>query len=188
LASRIHESGVTVVSIAAGLPWTWLQGQLPHAQVFRMMPNTPVAVGQGIMVWFGDKSCSKELPAIQTLFELGGYALEVDDEDLVDRLTALSGCGPAYVFYWFEAWLQAAQMLGIDDKMSTQLCLQTMRGSLSLLEASSASPKELYQQVMSKGGATEQAIHHFEEHHLQECVQEGILAAYQRSLMLKKNE
>jgi pyrroline-5-carboxylate reductase len=172
-----------VISVAAGLRCHDIQELLPSARVVRLMPNTPVSVGSGVLAWFIPEVYDRLF--LTSIFSQAGVSYCVDSEDQLDRITPISGCGPAYLFYWFEAWMQAGQSLGFDQEATKKLSLQTIRGALDLIEYSQKDPMELCRAVMSKGGATEQAVIHFDNHHMQSVMKNGILAAYHRSLELK---
>jgi pyrroline-5-carboxylate reductase len=158
LAGRLGRQ--TVLSIAAGLRVAdlsrWLGG---HRRVVRAMPNTPALIGQGVTGLHADASVSADerTQAEQVLAAVGG-TVWVDDEALIDAVTALSGSGPAYVFYFIEAMVRGGEALGLNASQARALALATFTGASALAAQSSESPATLRERVTSKGGTTEAAL------------------------------
>src|SRR3954466_10744593 len=149
-----------VLTIAAGIRLVdlarWLKG---HARLVRAMPNTPALIGKGISGLYAASSVDatgRELAA--AVLGAGGELLWVDDEAMLDAVTAVSGSGPAYVFYFLEALTQAAHDLGFAAGDARRLAYATFAGALALAEGSEHEPAVLRAQVTSKGGTTEAAI------------------------------
>ena len=172
-----------VVSIAAGVRArtlsAWLMG---YANVVRTMPNTPAMIGAGITALYA-------LPAVhtarrqmaQTILESSGQVLWVEDEALMDAVTAVSGSGPAYVFYFIEALQQAALELGLDADAARRLALQTMLGSAQLASTSAEDVVTLRARVTSKAGTTERALQCMDEAGVKAAIVSAIHAAAARS-------
>jgi pyrroline-5-carboxylate reductase len=149
-----------VLSVAAGVRAAdisrWLKG---HAAVARAMPNTPALVGEGATGLFGLSSVSMEQRDwASRVMEAVGTVVWVEDEALIDAVTAISGSGPAYVFYFIEALEQAGIELGLPAETARQLVLQTFLGASALAMKEAAPPAELRARVTSKGGTTERGI------------------------------
>lgn len=154
------KGGSVFLSIAAGKPLKYFAGHLgANAKVVRAMPNTPAAVRRGITVSTASKSVSEpEKTRCHALLEAVGQALWVDDEALIDPVTALSGSGPAYVFLLVEAMAAAGAKLGLTPEMAMQLARATVAGSGELLRQSSEPASQLRVNVTSPGGTTAAAL------------------------------
>ena len=157
---RFAESGAVFLSIAAGKTLTYFAGHLgASAKIVRSMPNTPAAVRQGITVACASAGVSAaEKKRCQELLEAVGQALWVEDEGLLDPVTALSGSGPAYVFLLVEAMAAAGSKLGLTPEMAMQLARATVAGSGELLRQSSEPASQLRVNVTSPGGTTAEAL------------------------------
>jgi pyrroline-5-carboxylate reductase len=157
---RFAEAGSVFLSIAAGKTLNYFASHLgAAAKVVRSMPNTPAAVRHGITVACASKGVSAaEKKRCQDLLEAVGQALWVDDEALLDPVTALSGSGPAYVFLLVEAMAAAGAKLGLSPEMAMQLARATVAGSGELLRQSSESAQQLRINVTSPGGTTAEAL------------------------------
>ena len=157
---RFAEAGSVFLSIAAGKTLKYFGSHLgAGAKVVRSMPNTPAAVRQGITVACASKGVSTaEKKRCQDLLEAVGQALWVEDEALLDPVTALSGSGPAYVFLLVEAMAAAGAKLGLSPEMAMQLARATVAGSGELLRQSSEAAQQLRINVTSPGGTTAEAL------------------------------
>lgn len=157
---RLAEAGSVFLSIAAGKTLKYFASHLgAAAKVVRSMPNTPAAVRQGITVACAAKGVSAaEKKRCQDLLEAVGQALWVEDEALLDPVTALSGSGPAYVFLLVEAMAAAGAKLGLSPEMAMQLARATVAGSGELLRQSSEAAQQLRINVTSPGGTTAEAL------------------------------
>ena len=157
---RFADAGSVFLSIAAGKTIRYFTGFLGgSAKIVRAMPNTPAAVRQGITVACAAKGVSAaEKKRCQELLEAVGQALWVEDEALMDPVTALSGSGPAYVFLLVEAMAAAGAKLGLSSEMAMQLARATVSGSGELLRQSSDPASQLRVNVTSPGGTTAEAL------------------------------
>lgn len=158
--ARFVRSGTTFLSIAAGKPIALFEKELgAGAAIVRAMPNTPAAIGQGISVAVANAAVTAEGRALATTaLEAGGKVEWIADESLLDAVTALSGSGPAYVFYLVEVLAKAGTALGLDPALALRLARQTVIGSGHLLDQSSETAEALRQAVTSPGGTTEAAL------------------------------
>ena len=151
------------LSIAAGITSSWLATRLDPvsggtAPIMRAMPNTPAAIGLGITVLYaGAASDIKRDLAAQLLAAIGQVVM-IDDESLMDAVTAVSGSGPAYVFLLAEVMTKAAIEAGLPDDLAAQLAEATVAGAGALIAASSDNPAVLRENVTSKGGTTAAAL------------------------------
>jgi pyrroline-5-carboxylate reductase len=157
---RFADSGAVFLSIAAGKTLGYFAGHLGKgAKVVRSMPNTPAAVRQGISVATAAPGVSTaEKKRCHELLEAVGQVLWVDDEALMDPVTALSGSGPAYVFLLVEAMAAAGAKLGLAPEMAMQLARATVSGSGELLRQSKDPASQLRVNVTSPGGTTAEAL------------------------------
>ncbi len=174
-----------VLTIIAGAPIQHISDGLANPNVVRAMPNTPARIGQGISVWTAAHSVP-EAQRAQAGAILGtlGEQVYVDNEDYLDMATALSGTGPAYVFLFMEALIDAGVHLGFSRRVAEQLVLQTMRGSVEYAAVSGEHPAVLRNQVTSPGGTSAEAIYHLERGGLRTVIARAVWAAYQRSVAL----
>jgi pyrroline-5-carboxylate reductase len=177
-----------VLSIVAGARIASLTEGLQHTAVIRSMPNTPAQIGMGMTVWTASADTSDEQRnQVRTLLQAMGEEIYLQDESKLDTATAVSGSGPAYVFLFMEAMLDAAVRLGFARPVARQLVLQTVLGSASFAK-SGKHLAELRNMVTSPGGTTAEALHQFERGSLRAVVSEAIEAAYQKSKDLARKE
>jgi pyrroline-5-carboxylate reductase len=153
-------SGSTFLSVAAGTgikTFTEILGT--QTPVIRCMPNTPAAIGKGMMVVFANEFVARPtLDFVNALLETSGAVTEIDDEALMDAVTAVSGSGPAYVFHFIECLTAAAQSAGLPEKTAKLLAMQTVFGAAALAAESGEEPGLLRQQVTSPNGTTAAAL------------------------------
>src|SRR5688500_2347723 len=178
-----------VLSIVAGASIQKISKTLKHQAVVRSMPNTPGQISEGITVWTASAKTSKEQQemARQILGALGEEVF-VEDESYLDMATALSGTGPAYVFLFTEALIDAGVHLGFPRRIAEQLVLQTIKGSASFYEQAGRHPATLRNQVTSPGGTSAEALYYLEKAGFRTAISRAIWAAYQRSLELGKEK
>lgn len=176
-----------VISIAAGLRTDTLDALCSRIPaIVRVMPNTPALVGQGVSaLCAGPRAGAAHLALAETLFATVGTTVRVE-EDMMDAVTAVSGSGPAYVFYWMEAMLKAAGDLGFAPAQARQLVYETLTGAAALAKASDEPPEVLRARVTSKGGTTEAAINHLESTRVRDHLADAVKAAAERSRALSR--
>lgn len=153
------EPGAIVVSIAAGVPSAAIEAELPEGvSVVRAMPNTPSTLGRGVAGVAGGRAASPEaVETVRRLFETVGDAIVVD-EGRINAVAAVSGSGPAYLFYYAEEMMGAALRLGFDEDQARRLVQGTIAGAAELWARSGEEPAELRRRVTSPKGTTEQAV------------------------------
>lgn len=178
--------GKLVISIAAGVRLEalsrWLDG---HRKLVRCMPNTPALIGAGITALYALPEVSaEERSTAQAILGAVGEIVWVDDERLLDPVTAVSGSGPAYVFWFIEQLAASAEKLGLSKEVARKLALHTVLGAAKLAAASDKTPSELRQQVTSKGGTTEAALQVFDREKLAERFARALEAASRRGAEL----
>ncbi|VWX60186.1 Pyrroline-5-carboxylate reductase [Burkholderiales bacterium 8X] len=170
------------LSIAAGIPSDSIAGWLGTDRVVRAMPNTPALVGEGMTGLFARSSIADgERELVSRVLEATGELLWLDTEELLDAVTALSGSGPAYVFYFIEAMVEAGVAMGLSADDAQQLAIGTFRGAAALAGDSKDSPQELRQKVTSKGGTTHAALLSMEADAVKQHFMKAIEAARQRA-------
>ena len=176
------KDGQLVISIIAGKSLATLSSALGHKPLVRAMPNLAARIGQAMTVWTAAPEVSKRQrsEAGQILAAMG-VEIPVDDEDHLDRATAVSGSGPAYVFYFMETLARAAVAIGLPEELAGKLVFQTLEGSAHYAATSGKRPAELRKMVTSPGGTTEQAINVFEKENFQGMMDKAVAAAYQRA-------
>jgi pyrroline-5-carboxylate reductase len=152
--------GTLVLSIMAGRTLAFLESQLPHGTaIVRAMPNTPAAIGRGITVAVANKNVSRSQRKLATdLLAATGAVEWVDDETLMDAVTAVSGSGPAYVFLLAETMARAGVAAGLPPALAAKLARETVAGSGELLHRSPLEAATLRQNVTSPGGTTAAAL------------------------------
>ena len=176
-------NGTTLfVSIAAGTRIASFEAALGEATpIVRTMPNTPALIGQGVTGLFADASVDETARRdAEQILSAAGTTLWLDKESQVDAVTAISGSGPAYVFYFIEALEAAAIEQGFTADAARRLAMQTFAGSVALAERSQESVSTLRQQVTSKGGTTEAALRVFAEREIAASIGLGVNAAADR--------
>jgi len=178
-----------VLSIVAGASIQTLSQGLAHAAVVRVMPNTPAQIGQGISVWTASPAVTTEQSTLaQRILTALGQEIFVEDESLLDMATALSGTGPAYVFLFMEALVDAGVHLGFPRRISEALVLQTLRGSVEYYAQKKNHPAQLRNEVTSPGGTSAAALYYLEKAGFRTAISRAIWAAYERSQELGKGK
>jgi len=178
-----------VLSIVAGASIQKMSRTLKHQAVVRSMPNTPGQIGEGITVWTASARTSQEQREVaQQILGALGEEVFVEDEGYLDMATALSGTGPAYVFLFTEALIDAGVHMGFPRRIAEQLVLQTIKGSVAYYHHAERHPATLRNQVTSPGGTSAEALYYLEKAGFRTALSRAIWAAYQRSLELGKEK
>lgn len=172
-----------IISIAAGITVTALQGWLGNGiPIIRCMPNTPALVQSGASGLFATELVSSvQRQQAENILAAVGTVNWLASEDDIDKVTALSGSGPAYFFLVIEAMTEAGVKLGLDPETARQLTLQTALGAARMAVASDVDASELRKRVTSPAGTTEKAINSLLDNKLPELFEHAITAAYQRA-------
>lgn len=174
-----------ILSILAGVRISTLSSSFGNANVVRSMPNTPAQIGQGITVWTATRNVPEAgREQARMMLRALGEEIYVEDEKFLDMATALSGSGPAYVFLFMEALIDAGVHLGFSRRDAEQLVLQTVRGSVDYAMQSNMHPAPLRNQVTSPGGTSASALYELEKGGLRTVIADGVWAAYRRSVEL----
>ena len=175
-----------VISIAAGIRVAdlsrWLGG---YGRIIRVMPNTPALVRAGVSGMYAAPGTTRaDQDAAERILSAVGAVIRLDREELVDGITAVSGSGPAYVFYFIEALMQAAMELGFDEQQARTLAIETFSGAAKLAAGSPEPASVLRARVTSKNGTTERALKTLDAHAVKDKIVEAIHAAARRSAEL----
>jgi len=179
------EADNLVLSIVAGARIRTISNGLKHQAVVRSMPNTPAQIGEGITVWTDTAAVTdSQRNQARALLDALGEEIYVEDESYLDMATALSGTGPAYVFLFMEALIDAGVHLGFSRYQSERLVLQTMRGAVNFARQSSLHPAQLRNMVTSPGGTSAEALYQLEKGGMRTVVSRAVWAAYQKSKYL----
>ncbi|MFZ6813971.1 pyrroline-5-carboxylate reductase [Undibacterium sp. Rencai35W] len=177
-----YVSAQLILSIAAGIRSVdiarWLNG---YHKIVRSMPNTPALIGKGVTGLYATSSVSPEQrEAADHIMQAVGSTVWLDDESLIDAVTAVSGSGPAYVFYFIEAMQQAALELGLPAEQAMQLAMATFDGATQLALKSTDSVAVLREKVTSKGGTTYAALSSMEAQGVKTAIMQAVKAAAAR--------
>jgi len=175
-----------IISIAAGVKIQDLSRWLNHYdKIVRAMPNTPAQIQAGITGLYAIPKVSvKQKTMADQVLSAAGKTVWVDDEDKLDAITAISGSGPAYVFYLIEALQEAAKNLGLTETDAEALSIATFKGASLLADGSDAPIAKLREQVTSKGGTTEQGLIGLQEAKVRDAIMQAAKKAYDRAKTL----
>jgi len=185
----VLDSETLVLSIVAGATIAQIHALLSIETIVRAMPNTPGQIGEGATVWVATEQTSQaQRDLAGGVLELLGLAIEVHEERYLNMATALSGSGPAYVFLFVEAMVEAGVRLGFARSVAERLALQTVRGAAIYAQETGLSPAELRARVTSPGGTTAEGLYQLERGGLRASVLEAVQAAYQRANELGRSK
>ena len=171
-----------LVSVAAGISAANLRKITANPRIIRLMPNTPVSVGQGVVgFWAAEAVSKKDIEKLSNVLNPLGTLIFLEEEEGIDLITAVSGSGSAYVFYFMAGLYEAAFRLGFTKEQSHQLTLKTFAGALAVAQESNEEFTALKEKVTSKGGTTFAALSIFKEHHVKETIEKAVTAAKNRA-------
>jgi len=178
-----------VLSIVAGARLEDLTRTLGHPAAVRAMPNTPAQIGQGITVWAATPAAAPDQrETARAMLACLGTEVFAEDEDYLDMATAVSGTGPAYVFLFMEALVDAGVHLGFPRRIAEQLVVQTLKGSVAFYETSPSHLARLRNQVTSPAGTTAAALYFLEKAGFRPAISRAVWAAYERSVQLGRGQ
>jgi pyrroline-5-carboxylate reductase len=187
------KSEALVLSIVAGAPIVKISNGLEHSPVVRAMPNTPAQIGEGITVWTASETVTEnQREMARQILSALGEEIFMGEENYLDMATALSGTGPAYVFLFMEAMVDAGVHLGFPRRIAEQLVTQTVRGSVDFYLKNlgdNGSPihlAHLRNQVTSPGGTSAAALYYLEKAGFRTAISRAVWAAFERSQELGK--
>ena len=182
---RAHTASALHLSVAAGIRSDSIATWLGTQRIVRSMPNTPALVGKGMTALFARSGVTPDdKRVVEVVVATMGESLWVDQERQLDAVTALSGSGPAYVFYFLEAMVEAGVEMGLSAPQARRLAIGTFGGASALANASEDSLELLRQRVTSKGGTTQAALTSMEQDHLKTLFIKALHAAGKRATEL----
>jgi pyrroline-5-carboxylate reductase len=189
IADSIKGTSKLVISIAAGVNINSISQWLNvSAAVIRVMPNTPSLIQAGAAALYANEHTSEsQKNTAEAMMRSVGTAIWLDSEEQMDAVTALSGSGPAYFFYFMEAMEKTAIEMGLSEENARLLTIETAVGASKMALLSSSDPAELRKQVTSPGGTTEQALNTLMQGKMDELVRKAMEAAKQRSIELSQS-
>lgn len=171
------------VSLMAGVTIESIQSRLGAEKVVRTMPNLPAQVRKGVTAYTASKDVTKiELVTVRSFLDATGASIHVENEDFINASTGISGSGPAYVFYFMNSMLQAAQKMGFSDHDSKVLVSSTFEGAIKLFNNEDISPQSWMDRVASKGGTTRAALDSMDDNNIKDLIQEAAYAAFDRAV------
>jgi pyrroline-5-carboxylate reductase len=181
--------GNTVISLAAGITTEHLESLLPDGtSVIRVMPNTPARVDQGMSAVAPGRHCTEDhLTEAERMLSSCGKVIRLEEKHL-DAVTAISGSGPAYIFYVVEAMIEAGVVLGLPRGTSTELVVQTLYGAATMLRETATHPTVLREEVSSPGGTTVAALRQLDDHKVRAAFITAMEAAAARSRQLASGQ
>lgn len=180
--AKAHTGSALHLSVAAGIRSDSIAAWLGTQRIVRSMPNTPALVGKGMTALFARPAVTAaDKEVVERVIATTGESLWVDQEQLLDAVTALSGSGPAYVFFFLEAMRQAGAEMGLSEQQAQRLAIGTFVGASELARASDEPPEVLRQRVTSKGGTTYAAITSMEQSGMKESFVKALHAARKRA-------
>ncbi len=176
------------LSIMAGVKMATLQKALGITKVIRAMPNLPAQIGMGMTAFTASEEVTRiELVTVQNLLNTSGKTLYVENEDFIDAATAISGSGPAYVWYFMDSMMKASRKMGFSESEAELLVGQTFRGAIELFNKTDFSCQEWITRVSSRGGTSEAAMKEMRERLVHEDIAAGANAALERAIELGKS-
>ncbi len=182
LQVRFYTRSALHLSVAAGIPSTSIAKWLGNDRVIRTMPNTPALIGKGMTGLFARAAVTEsDRQHAERIVSGMGRFIWLSEEGLLDAVTAISGSGPAYMFYFMEAMTAAGAEMGLDREQAYQLAVATFIGAGELAQSSHEPPEILRQRVTSKGGTTYAAITSLDESNLKGLFAKALFAAHHRA-------
>lgn len=182
--SKLEDRRPVIISMAAGVDLARLEALAPGCPLIRMMPNTPVAVGAG-RILYAAKAEKEELEGFLHLFSKAGQLMELP-EKLIDAGTAVSGCGPAFVCLFIEALADGGVACGLPREQAMELAAGVVMGSAKMVLETGTHPAALKDAVCSPGGSTIEGVHALEAGAFRSTTSEAVIKAYQKTMSLGK--
>jgi pyrroline-5-carboxylate reductase len=181
LMKVIHPNAV-ILSIMAGVRINHIKEMLQHNRIIRAMPNSPASLGMGVTgIFAGEGMDATSMLKAERVLATTGRTVLLEDEGMLDAVTALSGSGPAYFFYFLQHLIQAGVNMGLEESVASMLAKQTMLGAFHLANNADQSLDKLIQAVASKGGTTEAALNIFNKFKTGESIEVALQAAFERA-------
>ncbi len=188
IAPHLHV-GQVLISLAAGITTSYIESHIPDGiAVIRVMPNTPALVDEGMAAISGGTHCDEQhLAMAEQMLAVTGRVVRVPEKQQ-DAVTAISGSGPAYIFFVVESMIEAGVHLGLPRSTATEMVVQTLVGSAKLLRETGEHPTVLRERVTSPGGTTAAAVRELENHRVRAAFITAMEAARDRSIALASSD
>ncbi len=176
-----------ILSIMAGIPIEKISASLGSKKIIRAMPNLPAQVGSGMTIYTSSEEVTRiELVMVQNILNSTGKTIYVDSEKLIDASTAISGSGPAYVFFYINSLIKTAQELGFSQSEAELMAYNTFKGAIDLFNKNNFSCEQWISKVASRGGTTEAALDFFEQNEIDIKLGDAYKAAFNRARELSQ--
>ena len=178
-------AGISISAIKDGIAASLKKSECKNSfenPIIRIMPNTPVTLGEGV-IGFASETCKKVKEAFMAIMEKAGYTKEVSEEN-IDAVTALSGCGPAFVYSFIEALASAGEDCGLNPHDALMLAAKTLGGAAKMVELTGIAPSELRRRVCSPGGATIEGVKVLENEDFSKTVKNAVAASFEKTKKL----
>ena len=181
----IHKNGnyhqPNIISVMAGVKYEELATTFKTDNIFRCMPNTSAKINKSVTFWYTKSTNKSSVNNVSQIFSQLGFEQMVTDENIIDKATAITGSGPAYVYTMMESMIDAGILIGLNREITTQMVLNTFEGSSLMAQNSGFQINTLKQQITSPGGTTAQALYQLDKCGFKHSINEAILAAYSHS-------
>lgn len=189
LRSEINLENKLIISIMAAVSASSIEKQLGTSKICRVMPNTPALINEGVsLVFHAEEVSAEDKKRVESYFSACSKVHILESEELFDKVTVVTGSGPAYVYYFAKTMVDSLESWGVSGKEAREMVTQLFNGASSLMkEKEDKTLGELIDEVTSKGGVTIEAINTFKDNNLTEITDKALEAAYKRSLELTRN-
>jgi pyrroline-5-carboxylate reductase len=185
IAKKVAASGATVISMAAGIPLAKLAVMLGDLPIIRIMPNTPAEVGYGMILYTANEKGAGTVPLfLESMAAAGKF--DAIDERLIDAASAISGCGPAFVYMFIEALADGGVMSGLPRDKAMLYAAETLIGAAEVVKQTGRHPGALKDAVCSPGGSTIEGVKALEDGKMRGTVSGAVVASYEKTLKLGK--
>ena len=185
IAKKVPASGATVISMAAGIPLAKLAVMLGDLPIIRIMPNTPAEVGYGMILYTANEKGAGTVPLfLESMAAAGKF--DAIDERLIDAASAISGCGPAFVYMFIEALADGGVMSGLPRDKAMLYAAETLIGAAEVVKQTGRHPGALKDAVCSPGGSTIEGVKALEDGKMRGTVTGAVVASYEKTLKLGK--
>ena len=183
IAKKVAASGATVISMATGVSLARLAVMLGDLPIIRIMPNTPAEVGYGMILYTANEKGASTVPLfLESMAAAGKF--DAIDERLIDAASAISGCGPAFVYMFIEALADGGVMSGLPRDKAMMYAAETLIGAAEVIKQTGRHPGELKDAVCSPGGSTIEGVKALEDGAMRGVVSGAVVASYQKTLKL----
>ena len=176
-----REINSNIISVMAGIKYKELTNTFNTNNIFRCMPNTSAQINKSVTLWFTHSKNKDAINNVSQLFSHLGFEQKVDIENNIDKATAITGSGPAYIYMMMESMIDAGVLIGLNREIATEMVINTFEGSSLMAKNTNKPINILKQQITSPGGTTAQALYQLEKSGFKHSINEAVLAAYAHS-------